>query len=148
MQTTAPAIIAPGIGCSRTFLRNVLTRVGGSRRGETRPSCTFTQFVTTLLPITVSFLQSHRLASLEYGWRSRKKGQGGCHEQYRKGMINRKSPHIAGCLRAGVGRHLEHLLLLALPPTHWILCRLKRTAVPVPASSDGLSALLLILRGA
>ena len=55
-----------------------------------------------------------------------KKGQGGCHEQYRKGMINRSFAHIAGLPSRWHRRHLEHLLLPAPPPTQPRV-RLKRT---------------------
>ena len=120
------------------ILRNVLTRVGGTlRNGRRRCSCTLTQFVTTLLPITClispapSIVFSSSMAGV-----AGKKGQGGCHEQYRKGMISSSFPHIAGCLRAGIVGTGSTCSYLLCRRRNSILCRLKRTPA---GSSDGLS---------
>lgn len=112
------------------ILRHGLTRVGGTlRNGRRRCSCTLTQFVTTLLPITClispapSIVFSSSMAGV-----AGKKGQGGGHEQYRKGMISSSFPHIAGCLRAGVVGSRSTCSYLLCRRRNSILCRLKRTA--------------------
>ena len=108
---------------------NVLTRVGGSlRNGRRCCSRTLTQFVTTLLPITclISPVPPIVFSSSMAGVAG-KKGQGGCHEQYRKGMISSGFPHIAGCLRAGVVGTRSTCPYLLCRRRNSILCRLKRT---------------------
>ena len=86
MQTTAPATIAPGIGCSTDILGDILTRVGGSL-GNSRRCCsrTLAQFVTTLLPITCLISPARAIVySSSMAGVAGKKGQGGCHEQYQE----------------------------------------------------------------
>ena len=122
------------------ILRNVLTRVGGSlRNGRCCCSRTLAQFVTTLLPITCLISPARAIVfSSSMAGVAGKKGQGGCHEQYRNGMISSSFPHIAGCLRAGVVGTRSTCPYLVCRRRNSLLCRLKRTS-----SSAGISRWLV-----
>jgi hypothetical protein len=122
------------------ILGDILTRVGGSL-GNSRRCCsrTLAQFVTTLLPITclISPARAIVYSSCMAGVPG-KKGHGGCHEQYRNGMISSSFPHIAGCLRADVVGTRSTCPYLVCCRRNSLLCRLKRTS-----SSAGISRWLV-----
>ena len=120
---------------------NVLTSVGGSlSNGRRCCSRTLAKFITTLLPITCLIPPSPPiLFSSSMAGVAGKKGQGGCHEQYRKGMIGSSFPHIVGGLRAGIVGTRSTCPYLLCRRRNSVLCRLKRTS----SSSAGISRWLV-----
>ena len=102
------------------------------RNGGRRCSRTLTQFVTPLLPISCLISPAPPIVfSSGVAGVAGKKGQGGCHEQYRQGMISSSSAHVASCLRAGIVSTRSTCPHLLCRRRNSILCRLRRTSAAI-----------------
>jgi hypothetical protein len=111
------------------IVSNVLTCAGGGlRNGRCCCSRTLAQFVPPRLPITCLISPGPSIVHSSMAGVAGKKGQDGCHEYDRKGMISSSFPHIAGCLRAGVIGTRSICPHLLCRRRNSILCRLKRTS--------------------